>query len=169
MTNRRNVLIAIAILSLTISILSLLTTFFSYFGEIDTLSTTCEVVTHKVSVSYSFLLNTRYKGYYGVCHIVHEWTKPNGETTTWCTGRSRPSYFHNETEAREDLLQNKPIRLYYPCFYSRTVIRYSFDEPYNHDPYLRAGLFFLCLSVVSVIFVLVHGRLIPHQVKVKSD
>jgi len=166
MNAKRNILISIITLSLTISIPCLLTAGISRYGEIDTLNTTCEIVTHKIFVSYSFLFNTRYKGHYGVCHIVHEWTKATGETTTWCTRRSLPVYFSDETLAKEHLLQHNPIRLYYPCFYSRQMIRYSFDEPYNHKPHLRFGLLFLYIAVISVLLFLINRHYtVPEKFK----
>ncbi len=156
MSARRNILISIITLSLIISIPCLLIAAISRYGEIDTLNTTCEVVTHKVVVSYSFLFDLRYRGHYGVCHIIHEWTKDTGETTTLCRERSLPVYFSNEILAKEHLLQHKPIRLYYPCFYSRQKIGYSFDKPYDHKPYLRFGLLFFYINFISIALLLIN-------------
>lgn len=152
MTPSRYILSWIAQLTFALSVVLFAKAGINYYRDSMTVSTRCEIVKHHVNPSVMtclYPLNT-YRGVFGVCHVVHEWTKPNGDTTTWCQGRLISSCYSSHDEAWQDML-NYPLGKVYPCYYWRDEVKLSFDERYEWRSSLIVGAVSLFISIVSAI------------------
>lgn len=152
MTDDRYVVGWIGRLSFSFAVVLLAKSGLNYYRDSKTIVTRCEIFKHHVRPSFCLYRWTSFSGILGVCHVVHEWTKADGETTTWCQVRLMSPCYSSLDQAWEDLAKD-PIGTIYPCYYQSDDSKYTFDHRYQWEIPFRIGAFLFFVSMISFVLV----------------